>query len=321
MLSLYRKVVEKLKIKSKKVDFYLKERIVSFLLFLLSIFVHISLFFGLIDWSAAKLKITNKPKQKEKMVWKFSKESTGKDDPNKTITELRQKETEAPNDAKYLAEQNHIAKKQMKIPFKPNLEKKKLMGPTGEGDQATSKLLKKLDQSQMQVNKVEKATKDLKSGKLLVPDSSVAVNKARNPYEKLLAYSSAQEESFAGGYQEYIDEDLPSGDAIDLNTSEYRYIGYFSQIRQGIQLVWTYPREAVAKGMQGQVKLEFNIDKDGKVSKIRVLKSSGYTILDKSVVEAIKLASPFAPLPDGFGKDRINISGTFHYILAGFASN
>jgi len=56
--------------------------------------------------------------------------------------------------------------------------------------------------------------------------------------------------------------------------------------------------------------------KDGHTRRLRVVKSSGYKILDDAIVEAIKLASPFSPLPDGFGKDKIVITGMFRYILS-----
>jgi protein TonB len=36
---------------------------------------------------------------------------------------------------------------------------------------------------------------------------------------------------------------------------------------------------------------------DGSVEQIRVLRSSGYDILDEAAVRIVRLSSPFAPLP------------------------
>src|SRR5690606_28888437 len=95
-------------------------------------------------------------------------------------------------------------------------------------------------------------------------------------------------------------------------------MGYMTTMRKSIELVWNYPIEAARRGMQGEVGLEFLIHKNGDVRRIRVIKSSGYKILDDAIVEAIRLAAPFSPLPDGFGKDKLVITGVFRYILSSF---
>lgn len=110
---------------------------------------------------------------------------------------------------------------------------------------------------------------------------------------------------------------VPLGNEIDLDTSEYRYVGYFAKLRRAVELVWVYPQRAVQRRQRGVVKLRFAIDADGTASKIKVTKSSGYKILDRAVIDAIKLASPFSPLPHGFGRDEITVRGSFWYILQG----
>ena len=68
------------------------------------------------------------------------------------------------------------------------------------------------------------------------------------------------------------------------------------------------------RGLHGNVFLKFTILKNGKISRVAVLDSSGHKILDHAVVDAIKLAAPFAPLPHSFGQ-RLKIKGTFRYTL------
>ena len=137
-----------------------------------------------------------------------------------------------------------------------------------------------------------------------------------NAYEQLLAASHENmEPQVEAGYQDYVDNALAEGDSIDINTKEYRYIGYFTNMRKAIELAWNYPPEAARQGMAGQVHLRFLIEENGIVSKISVLDSSGHPILDSAIVEAIKIAAPFAPLPAGFNKKNLEVTGTFHYVL------
>ena len=57
----------------------------------------------------------------------------------------------------------------------------------------------------------------------------------------------------------------------------------------------TYPKIALKRGYEGILKLKILISKNGEVSDIKVIKSTGYTILDKSGIDAAK-NSRFYPL-------------------------
>ena len=57
----------------------------------------------------------------------------------------------------------------------------------------------------------------------------------------------------------------------------------------------TYPKIALRRGYEGILKLKILISKNGAVSDIKVIKSTGYTILDKSGIYAAK-KSRFYPL-------------------------
>ena len=56
-----------------------------------------------------------------------------------------------------------------------------------------------------------------------------------------------------------------------------------------------YPKIALKRGYEGILKLKILISKNGEVSDIKVIKSSGYTILDKSGIDAAK-NSRFYPI-------------------------
>jgi protein TonB len=67
----------------------------------------------------------------------------------------------------------------------------------------------------------------------------------------------------------------------------------FSFIREKVQRNTRYPRLARQMGLEGKVKVSFTVCHDGQVIDIKVMKSSGVSMLDKCAVDAVKKTSPF----------------------------
>ena len=239
---------------------------------------------------------------------------------NKKVVEVIQEKTKAPDPSKSrLGYTDHKTLKETKTKKQPPT---KGLDPAKAADKVAQKSKKRSlgtkKNTQVRARKPV-APKPKKMPRLLTaPNSKVFAPKrpkARNAYESLLNNSIAlMSDEVKAGYQDYIEDDVEIGNAIDLNTQEYRYIGYFTNLRKSIELTWTYPAPALRRGLYGNVYLKFTIDKEGKVSRIMVLDSSGHRILDSAIVDAIELAAPFAPLPKGFGS-KINIKGNFRYVL------
>lgn len=103
------------------------------------------------------------------------------------------------------------------------------------------------------------------------------------------------------------------GKTLQLNTSELKYQKYLLNMKQKIELYWEYPDLAARNGWQGNLRINFRINKDGTVSDIELAKSSGYPMLDDAAITAIRLASPFPPFPKNFEIEDINIKGQFVY--------
>ena len=110
------------------------------------------------------------------------------------------------------------------------------------------------------------------------------------------------------------------GEPIPLDTRDPKYSDYLDRIRRMIKERWGYP--CVKNNGNGQCEyktaqlvIEFGIAKDGNVPFVNVLRTSGYPIYDDYAVNAIKLASPFPPVPDALSKKGIPIMATFHYIV------
>ncbi len=79
--------------------------------------------------------------------------------------------------------------------------------------------------------------------------------------------------------------------------AETRYLQEnFTGIRHKVSNNLRYPAMARRQGWQGQVQVRFSILLSGDVEDLRVLSSSGYSLLDRQALQAVKLAAPF-PAP------------------------
>jgi protein TonB len=102
-----------------------------------------------------------------------------------------------------------------------------------------------------------------------------------------------------------------------LNAPEVQYISYFASIKRKIELVWQYPYEAAAAGIQGELTLDFVIARSGAVNSIELVRSSGSKILDDEAIRSIRKAAPFDPIPAQYKIPGLQIRGRFVYIHGG----
>jgi protein TonB len=105
-------------------------------------------------------------------------------------------------------------------------------------------------------------------------------------------------------------------DVINLQAVGYKYISYFSKFKKLIENNWNYPRSSIMRGEQGSVRVKFSILKDGTITDIKFLNSSGYPQLDREVKRVLSEIKSY-PLPKSWNKDRIKIEGNFIYELYG----
>ena len=87
------------------------------------------------------------------------------------------------------------------------------------------------------------------------------------------------------------------GQPVPLETKDPKYNDYFEQLRRQIQKNWSYPREAGDKNIGGSLLIEFGIHRDGKLQFIELLSPAPMRVLDDYALNAVKLASPFPPVP------------------------
>src|SRR5699024_4318441 len=80
-----------------------------------------------------------------------------------------------------------------------------------------------------------------------------------------------------------------------------------------------YPEQARRQGLAGALVLSVDVLKDGSVNQIRLLKSSGYDVLDEAAIRIVRLSAPFAPLPEEIRReyDVLTITRTWQFSSSG----
>jgi protein TonB len=83
------------------------------------------------------------------------------------------------------------------------------------------------------------------------------------------------------------------------NASVSNYPGKVaSKLRRSLR----YPAEAKRQKLRGTVQVSFVVSASGGVGSVRVVSSSGSSVLDKAAVETVRRAAPFPAIPEGAGR-------------------
>lgn len=90
-----------------------------------------------------------------------------------------------------------------------------------------------------------------------------------------------------------------------VSTRESRDAYYLQGWSKKIETVGNlnYPAEARRKQIYGSLRLMVAVRADGSVQEVRILKSSGYRILDLAAIDIVRIAAPFAPFPPEIRRD------------------
>jgi periplasmic protein TonB len=112
-------------------------------------------------------------------------------------------------------------------------------------------------------------------------------------------------------------DEAKNDNAITFDTDEFKYRTYMLRLKEKIESVWRYPPEAATGGIYGDLYIRFTIKKNGMLSDVELMRTSGHKNLDEAAQQALKEAQPFWPLPNEWAKDSITITGHFVYSLYG----
>lgn len=109
------------------------------------------------------------------------------------------------------------------------------------------------------------------------------------------------------------------GEILSISTREYKYMGYFAHMKEKIEMAWVYPQASQQNGQQGITTLRFVVLRSGQVDSVDILKTSGYQLLDRYAVKAVREAN-FNPMPDQWPDKQLTVVANFIYQLIGVRS-
>jgi len=98
---------------------------------------------------------------------------------------------------------------------------------------------------------------------------------------------------------------IPRRTSIGARAKEYRFAQYVEDWRIKVQRIGNlnYPEAARQQKIYGSLLLTVSIRADGSLESVEINRSSGQRILDAAALRIVKLASPFARLPDDIRRD------------------
>src|SRR3989304_6687158 len=106
-----------------------------------------------------------------------------------------------------------------------------------------------------------------------------------------------------------------SENTVELDDPDTEYETYLKKIKKKIENIWSYPRQAFEREKEGISTVKFSLDKSGKLLASRIIKSSGYDLLDKETISVIRAAAPYESFPPDIIFFSLHILATFHYSL------
>jgi len=99
---------------------------------------------------------------------------------------------------------------------------------------------------------------------------------------------------------------------VDGTTRSKVLNDYTILTRDAIQRAWKKPLALNVPGaVKGRVRIDYCIKRSGEVAAVTVVQSSGNPAMDKSLVEAIRLAQPFPPFPDEIEARKVLVRANF----------
>jgi len=101
---------------------------------------------------------------------------------------------------------------------------------------------------------------------------------------------------------------------LSFETQWYDWGDYAQSMVSRIRVNWyANMPQLIRTGIQGVATIRFTIQRDGRITDIQVLKSSGHPPYDFAARKALELSSPLNPLPADFPNSYERVTAMFYY--------
>ncbi|MCK6552229.1 TonB family protein [Myxococcota bacterium] len=130
--------------------------------------------------------------------------------------------------------------------------------------------------------------------------------------------------AMAGAPKDHVDG-LPEGDGTFLNAREFKYATFFLRVRDSVASYWEgsvtseYRRRDPTGNIYGTrdraTVLRVELNREGRLSDVRIEQTSGVDFLDHVAVDAFKRAGPFPNPPAGLVEEDGAIRFNFQFVV------
>lgn len=124
-------------------------------------------------------------------------------------------------------------------------------------------------------------------------------------YEKL----ARMEEIYRKKYGPEIEE----GETKFLNSDDFQFGSFLRRFETAVYGVWRYPAEAARSGIEGVTPVRIVFNRQGEITKVDLLESSGSKLLDNEVIRTLRQVGPVGTFPRGYEKETFNLIAFFYY--------
>ena len=115
----------------------------------------------------------------------------------------------------------------------------------------------------------------------------------------------------AGGQRGFVEQG-----PLSFETQWYNWGDYAQSMVSRIRVNWyANMPQLIRTGIGGVVTIRFTIQRDGRITDVTVLKSSGHPPYDFAARKGIELSSPLHPLPKDFPNPNERVTAMFYYNL------
>ena len=188
-------------------------------------------------------------------------------------------------------------------------------------------------QQQQQAPQQAQAAADAAKAEMMAPQPNTSSSSFHQPVQKLASaapvnwnnalrevaksHAVGNGEGFdlgqaAGGEKGYTAEAGP----LSFETQRFDWGDYAESMVSKIRINWYgIMPDLIKTGLKGVVTIRFTIHRDGRISDITILKSSGVPPYDNAAQKALEASSPLKPLPADFPKDSERVTAMFYYNL------
>lgn len=99
-----------------------------------------------------------------------------------------------------------------------------------------------------------------------------------------------------GGFNNPNASRLNTGD-VSFDTAGWDLGPYARQVQERVQSNWRTPEAQMVLRQKGWVAVHFNVQRDGRITDLEVVRSSGIPSYDQSAMDALRSSNPLPPLP------------------------